>query len=446
MFSNIPKFKFLLSLTLLTTLSLPLIAQVWTLQQCIDTAQQHNMSLQISRNNMEMSTEKEKEAKANLIPKVKLDADYKYFFDQPYQLMPASAFGGPEGKFNEIQFGTPHNINIGLSAALPLYNPQIYGAISSTRVATKLNELQYRKTWEEVVYNVSNLYYNAQVLKHQLVFIDSNLVNTSKLLNTMKLLHAQELAQSTDVQNIQLQEAKLNVQRETVNNTLTKVIRLLKFTMGIPDDQPFDVEPEIEYKPGTPYTHKLLIDVQLLQTKKSLLASEVKSLKNSRIPTVTAFGGYSEVGFGYIDKPNNGFLNFYPTSFVGLKLSMPIFNGTVTKRKITQKSLELKNSDLQLSLLNKKTNIEIENAKNQRKVALRNIMNTKTQINLAKSVYKNTVLQQEQGLASITDVLMADSNLKEAQQNYINAVVDYLKADLELKKLTGNIELSTVNN
>ena len=65
--------------------------------------------------------------------------------------------------------------------------------------------------------------------------------------------------------------------------------------------------------------------------------------------------------------------------------------------------------------------------------------------NLANALYGNdlaaiqTVLQQKQGTASLTDVLLADNALREAQQNYLNAVIDFLKADLELKKLTGSI-------
>jgi OMF family outer membrane factor len=50
------------------------------------------------------------------------------------------------------------------------------------------------------------------------------------------------------------------------------------------------------------------------------------------------------------------------------------------------------------------------------------------------------VLQQKQGTATLTDVLLADNALREAQQNYLSAVVDYLKADLEIKKLTGAIK------
>ncbi|UBM62503.1 TolC family protein [Candidatus Sulfidibacterium hydrothermale] len=442
MFKSVHKLKILLSFIFITTVSTPLFAQVWTLQQCIDTAQQYNTTLQISKNDMAVSTEKEKEAKANLIPKLKFSADYKYFIDQPYQLMPQSAFGGPEGLFKEVQFGTPHNFNIGVQAALPLYNSQIYGAIKATKTASKLKRLQFKKTREEVFFNVSNLYYNAQILKHQLAFVDSNLVNTTKLLATMKLLHEQQLAKNTDVENVQLQEAKLKVQREIVLNNLNQVIRLLKFTMGIPSNQPFDVETEIHYQANTTYTPHVIVDIQLAETQKSLLSNELKTLKNSRIPSVSLYGAYSQVGFGYDKKPND-FLKFYPTTFAGLQITVPLFNGTVTKRKINQKKIELKNSQLRLNLLNEQNNIEIKNARNQRAVALKNILNTSAQIKLAESVYRHTVLQQKQGLANITDVLMADSNLKEAQQNYIAAVVNYLKADLELKKLTGNID-STV--
>ena len=64
-----------------------------------------------------------------------------------------------------------------------------------------------------------------------------------------------------------------------------------------------------------------------------------------------------------------------------------------------------------------------------------------SQIKLAQTIYEQTVLQQKQGTASLTDVLLADTALREAQQNYLSAVVDYLKVDLELKKLTNQLLL-----
>ncbi|MBN2635572.1 MAG: TolC family protein, partial [Prolixibacteraceae bacterium] len=72
----------------LLSLSLSGNAQTWSLQKCIDTAQVYNKNLQMGRNNMELSAERAQEAKANLLPKINLSADYKYFTELPYQLMP----------------------------------------------------------------------------------------------------------------------------------------------------------------------------------------------------------------------------------------------------------------------------------------------------------------------------------------------------------------------
>ena len=153
-------------------------AQVWTLQQCIDTAQVYNKTLQMSRNNIAISQQKRKEASANLIPKIAANADYKYFTDLPTQLMPAAIFGGPAGTFKETQFGVPHNINANLQLTMPLYNPQLFGAMQSTKIAAELSGLQLQKTEEQIYFDISNLYYNGQLLLRQLSFIDSNAVRS----------------------------------------------------------------------------------------------------------------------------------------------------------------------------------------------------------------------------------------------------------------------------
>ncbi len=122
-------------------------AQLWSLQKCVDTAQVHNRSLQMASNSILIGAEKQKEATANLIPKLSVNADYKYFTDLPTQLMPLSTFNAaaPVGKFKEAQFGVPHNLNANVQLSMPLYNPQIFGTIKSTNEALVLSNLQYKK-------------------------------------------------------------------------------------------------------------------------------------------------------------------------------------------------------------------------------------------------------------------------------------------------------------
>src|SRR5690606_25922873 len=87
--------------------------EAWTLKQCIDTAQVYNKTLQINRNHIRISEQREKEAKANLIPKVTANADYKYFMELPTQLMPMNALNpqAPEGQFRDIQLEKAKIVN-----------------------------------------------------------------------------------------------------------------------------------------------------------------------------------------------------------------------------------------------------------------------------------------------------------------------------------------------
>ena len=416
-------------------------AQTLTLQQCIDTAQVHNKNLQMSRNNITLSEQKSKEAKGNLMPKITANADYKYFSNLPYQLMPLSTFNptAPEGQFKEAQFGVPHNINANLQLSMSLYNPQVYGAIQTTKIASELTELQYQKSEEQIYFEISNLYFNAQILHYQITFIDSNLFNAKRLLKNIQLLNEQLLAKRTDVSKVKLQVSQLSTQQENIRSKYEQVLNALKFAMGISFDQNIDIVESIQYQNTNEYTPASTLDIRIIKTQNRLLSSELNTLNKSRfLPILNLTGMYGTNGFGY-DKQPNDFLKFFPIGYAGIQLSYPLFNGTITLRKINQKRLELRNNELQFKLNTEQNNMQVENAKLQRMVANKLVETTTEQIELAKTIYEQTILQQKQGMATLTDVLLADNALREAQQTYLTTVIDYLKADLELKKLTGNI-------
>jgi len=422
----------------------PLIAQEWTLQQCIDTAQIYNKSLQINRNNIAIGEQREREVKGNLIPKLSLNADYKYFSNLPYQLMPLSTFNplAPEGQFKEAQFGVPHNMNANLQMSMPLYNPQLNGSIQNSHIAKELNELQFQKTAEQIVYDISILYYNAQILQHQLVFIDSNLSNADLLLKNLELLNEQLLVKKTDVDKVKLQKDQLKTQRENVSNKFYQLLNALKIAMGISLEKNIVIKKEILFQQGAEYSNIRNLDLKIINAQNKLLKNELNILNKSRyLPSLNLIATYGTTGFGYDVKPDN-FFKFYPVGFASVQFSYPLFNGTVTQRKISIKKLELFNNDLQAQIISEKNMMEIENALRQRVVAQKILTTTENQISLAQNIYKQTYLQQKQGTASLADVLLADNALREAQQNYLSAIIDYLKAELELKKQSGSININ----
>jgi OMF family outer membrane factor len=248
------------------------------------------------------------------------------------------------------------------------------------------------------------------------------------------------MIKKSDVTKVELQKAQLLTQQDMAANSYEQVINALKFSMGIPTTQNIQIETQIENQNIQDYLNQQHVDLQLANTQNRFIASELNTLRNSRLPSVALLGSYSQTGFGYDKKPDE-FLKFFPVSFAGIQVSYPLFNGTVTNRKIKQKKIEVQNSELQVALVKDHNEMLIENAIQRRLVARQIIENTSRQIILATTVYEQMVLQQKEGTASLTEILLADNALREGQQAYLSAIVDYLKADLELKKLTGNISI-----
>jgi OMF family outer membrane factor len=412
-------------------------AQTLSLQQCIDTALVYNRNIKLAQQDGLIAEEKNREAKSALLPKIVGFADYRYYTDLPYQIMPQSAFGGPPDTYKEIQFGVPHNLSTNLQIAMPLFNPSVLSAIKSTRIANELSGIVEKKTDEDVVLEVSNAYYNAQILLNQLAFMDSNITNIDKLVQTTSLLNQQQLAKGTDVDRLKLQQEQLKTQRSTVFSQHQQVLNALKFLMGKPISDSIRVllneSPVIEVV----LQDKITTDLLLIEKKMELSLSELSGLKNSRLPSLNAYGIYGSNGFGTTG--TNSFFNFHPIGYVGAQLTIPLFNGMITRHKIDGKKKEVNKTIIQKEIVSEKVALDKVNAEMQFNIANANIANVKIQIELAKKIYDNTVLQNEQGLANITDLLLADNSLREAQQNYIVAMVNLRKAELEYKRVTGNL-------
>ncbi|MFZ4547499.1 MAG: TolC family protein [Bacteroidales bacterium] len=412
-------------------------AQTLSLNQCVDTTLLYNRNIIIAQQDALIAGEKNLEAKSTLLPKLTGFADYRYYTDLPYQIMPQEAFGGPAGTYKEIQFGVPQNLSTNLQLAMPLFNPTALSAIKSTRIASELSEIQKRKTDEDVVMEVSNAYYNAQVLLNQLAFMDSNIINTNKLVQTTTLLYQQQLAKGTDVDRLKLQLEQVLTQRSTVSSQHQQVLNALKFLMGKPISDSIEVQINETTLDETTFQPKTTTDILLIDKKMEFSLSELSGLKNSRLPSVNAYGVYGTNGFGTTG--TNSFFNFHPIGYVGAQLSVPLFNGMVTKHKIDGKKIEVNKTIIQKEIVTEKAHLDLVNAEMQFNLANTTIATVNTQIELAKKIYNNTVLQNQQGMATITDLLLADNSLHESQQNYIVALINFRRAELEYKRVTGNL-------
>lgn len=435
------KIKWLFLLMLVNILSVPSVfSQEVSLKELIDKALVNNQSIKTSVLESSISEERITETKSNMLPQLKVSGDYKYYTQMMKQLVSAKSMGGPEDSYSPFEFGTPWNLGTNISLGQLLYSQEYITGVKMANTGKELSGLLVKKTKEDVAFNVSSAYYNAQIVNAQLNFVRSNIANMTKLISTSELLYENQMIKNSDVDKLRLNKTMLETQEKTLITSYDEVLNMLKFLSGISQTDVLKINNEISTKVEIlPYS-KLKperVEVKLLEKQKELNELERKNIFAGYLPTISAYGVFN---YTYFAKGGGaGIWKGFPGSWVGLQLSWNLFDGLGRKSKIDQKKIEFNKLNVQLSQLNENISMELNNAKNQIVLQESTILSRREQLALAEKIYEQTQLQFKEGVASITDVIQSDNSLREAQNNYVVSIIKLLNAQLSWKKAAGKL-------
>ena len=84
-------------------------------------------------------------------------------------------------------------------------------------------------------------------------------------------------------------------------------------------------------------------------------------------------------------------------------------------------------------------NLEVSQAQTTYLNGQKSLENQQRNMDLAKEVLRVTKIKYDQGVGSSLEVTTAETSLKEAQNNYINALYDMLINKVNLDQALGNI-------
>jgi outer membrane protein TolC len=432
------KFHLLAVLCLLATQSLH--AQDYNLSQLLDLAMKNDFSIQSARLDELKTNAKIDEVKSALLPSVNVSGDYKRYFKIPGQVVPASAFGGPEGSYSTLAFGLPYNLSTTAQVTQNLYNPSVRYALKAANLNRELTSLSTVKTKEDVAYNVTDAYYNLVTVVQQMAFLDSNLVSLDKLYKVSNLLYQNKLGQRVDVDRIIINKTTTETQLATLKDNYSQLVNLLKYYTGTPQADSMRISISVSgvalpRRDGFDETRRT--DVALLQKQRDLNELQDKNIKSGIIPTVNAYG-VANMAF-YAKAGENSTFQDVPGYWAGLQLNWSVFDGLARRAKRSQNQIDKEKLNVQLRQVKESIQMEESNARNKFGVEQRNINAKKDQVALAEKVYKQIQLQFKEGTVSLTDVIQSENSLLDAQSNYLTSLVQLLKAELEWKKATGSL-------
>jgi len=180
------------------------------------------------------------------------------------------------------------------------------------------------------------------------------------------------------------------------------------------------------------------IEIQQLQTQKKLQEYNLQYYKWSFLPDVSAFGNYN------LNFLNNQFSKLYsqsyPNSFIGLTLSLPIFQGGKRLQQIKQAQFQITQASNDIRSYENQINSQYQNALATYKSNLYNYYSLKENLSLATEVYDVIQMQYRSGVKAYLDVITAESDLRTAQINYYNALYQVLASKIDVMQSLGNIK------
>jgi len=175
-----------------------------------------------------------------------------------------------------------------------------------------------------------------------------------------------------------------------------------------------------------------------LTTALKLSRFNVQRYQLSKIPTIAAFSSYSK------NAQRNEFNFFgegswFTTSIVGLKLSVPIFDGGARSARIQKAKLEYQKTQNLKERLEQAIAMEAKNAVQKLNSGLLTLQNQESNLQLAEKVYNTTKMKYEQGLGSNMEIYNAQTEWKVAQNNYYGALYDVIIAKIDYLKAIGKL-------
>lgn len=416
-----------------------------TLKDAVNYALQNKAEAVKARLDVQNSEYQIDEVRASALPQISATGGLTYNAIIPQM---ALVFGD---EVQIIQMGTPWQSNATVSLNQQLFNQAVFTGLKAAKSTREFYKINAQLTEEQVIEKVANSYYEAYKTESQLKTIEKTIDNTSRVRDVIKSLFDNGLAKKIDLDRTDVALNNLKSNRQQLINALQLQENALKYLIGM------DLNTNIELPKNTfEVTKHALVDestnienrteIKLLEKQGELLELNKKAITAQGYPSLSMNANFGYNGFGetlpWFAKPVDG-VYWSSTSAIGLNLSIPIFNGGSVKAKVRQAQikidlLEADKRDTRLAL-----DMSLKNAVTQLNNSLITLNVQKENVTLAKDVLTNIENNYKFGLATLTDLLDAETSYADAQNSHTNALLDYKVAEIQLIKAKGELKSLT---
>ena len=418
----------------------------FSLQQSVEFAVKNNANFLNAELDAKSAHHKKMEITGLAFPQISASGDVKNYLDLPTSLLPGEFFGAPPGTYIPVKFGTKYNATAGVNASQILFNADVLMGIRASREFINLSTINVNRNKAEIISGVSKAYYTALINKKRVQLIDANIIKLKKIFDDTKALNEQGYVELIDVERLEVNYNNLVTEREKISKLVELSVHMLKFQMGYKISESIELTDSLNVEgaeenilSATKIDINKRPEYQMLQSQQKMLDLDVKRNKFGYLPSIVAYGAYQynaqRQDFDLFDTN----LPWFKIALIGGTINLNIFDGLQRHHKIQQAKIAAQKNMNNMKNLELAAELEATAAAIAYSNAYSSLQTQKKNMVLAEHIYDSAQKKFANGVGNNLEILNAETSMKEAQTNYLNAAYELLISKTDYLKATGNL-------
>lgn len=342
-----------------------------------------------------------------------------------------------------VQFGQKYSATGAISAGQLIFDGTFFLGVKASREFVLLSRMQTHRAEIDVETDVTKAYYFVLLNEARLVQVNKNIEALEKTLSDLKATFKAGFVEKIDVERLELTLSNAQIMRDQLKDGVAISYQVLKMHLGANVNDSLVLSDKLEnlselvgsnVESGAGDYNKR-IEYQMAQQGLKLGQLDRKRYLTGYLPSITAFGTIQRNTFS--SDFNNVGKTWFPATIIGAKLSLPIFDGFRKHAQTQQAQIAIEQTQNTIRSLENAIAIERYNARTTYSRNKEQLDIQKRNMELAGEIYKRAQLKLKEGVGSSTELLLAESDLKNAQTAYLSSMYDLMIAQLNLKKAQG---------
>lgn len=409
-----------------------------TLDKALQIALEENPTVQIADQTIEVKKYAKKGTYAALWPEISASATYqRYVKKQTFHIMDQT-----------MEVGTTNNATVGIQAAMPLVNVQLWKSLKLSAMDVELAVEQARSSRIDMVEQVSKAFY--QVLMAKDAYNVYKRVYDNAVENHKIVEKKYNVGAVSEYDFIRSQVTIANAEPNLLNaeNSIVLALWQMKALLGMDLELDIDCEGSLAdfearmvsvYQAEGDMTNNTTL--RQLEIQEKMLEQTLKVQRAANLPSLALSANYTYTAMDETLKVQH--YRWNPYSVIGVSLNVPIFAGGKRRADINQAKLNLENLELQRENIERQLRTALMQYQCNLQTNVKEYHASSENISQAKRGYEIAVKRYEIGGGTLVDVDNSQLAYTQAELSRSSAIYNYLINSVEIDKLIGANNFAT---